>query len=189
MPAHVIHPAALVEPGARIGAGTRVWAFAHVLAGARVGRDCNLCDGVFVEGGARVGDRVTVKNGVMLWDRVTVEADVFIGPHVVFTNDRNPRAAFKKPPARFEPTRVRRGASLGANATVVCGVTLGPHCFVGAGSVVVDDVPPYALVVGNPARQVGWVCACGERLAASLTCTCGRSFMRRGTGLASRQRG
>ncbi len=187
MPKHAIHPTAIVEPGALIGAGTRVWAFVHLLAGARVGRDCNLGDGVFVEGGARVGDRVTVKNGVMLWDQVTIEADVFIGPHVVFTNDRTPRAAFKKPPARFEPTRVRRGASIGANATIVCGVTLGPSCFVGAGSVVVDDVPAHALVVGNPARQKGWVCDCGETLDDGLACTCGRAFVRRGARLQRRR--
>jgi acetyltransferase-like isoleucine patch superfamily enzyme len=127
-----------------------------------------------------VGDRVTVKNGVLLWDRVTVEDDVFLGPHVVFTNDLNPRAAFKKSPAEFLPTRVGRGASLGANATIVCGVTLGEGCFVGAGSVVVDDVPAYALVVGNPARQVGWMCACGARLPDAVSdaarCGCGRAW-------------
>jgi acetyltransferase-like isoleucine patch superfamily enzyme len=186
MPAHAIHPSAIVEPGARVGAGTRVWAFVHLLPGARVGRDCNLGDGVYIEGGARVGDRVTVKNGVMLWDQVTIEADVFLGPHVVFTNDRNPRAAFKKPSHRFEPTRVRRGASIGANSTIVCGVTLGRWCFVGAGSVVVDDVPAHALVFGNPARQQGWVCECGERLDPTLACACGRAFVRRGARLHQR---
>ncbi len=151
-----------------------------------MGRDCNIGGGAFIEGGARVGDRVTVKNGVMLWDQVTIESDVFLGPHVVFTNDPNPRAAFKKPASQFVPTLVRRGASIGANATIVCGVTLGRACFVGAGSVVVDDVPAFALVVGNPARQIGWICPCGTRLPGTSQCACGRAFVRRGGRLQLR---
>jgi acetyltransferase-like isoleucine patch superfamily enzyme len=171
-----IHPLALVEPGAVLGARTRVWAFAHVMKGAQLGADCNVCDHAFVESGVQVGDRVTIKNGVQLFDLVVVEDDVFLGPNMVFTNDRNPRAAFKKPRAGFFATRVCRGASLGANATVVCGVTIGEHAFVGAGSVVTRDVPAYALVVGNPARRIGWMCACGERLDDALACACGRCY-------------
>lgn len=179
MTARFIHPQALCESD-EVGDGTRVWAFAHVLKGARVGRDCNIGDHAYLEAGAVVGDRVTVKNGVLLWDGVTVEDDVFLGPHVVFTNDLNPRAAYKKPPSGFLPTRVRRGATIGANATIVCGVTLGESCFVGAGSVVVEDVPALALVVGNPGRQVGWMCACGQRLPDevrdAVRCACGKAW-------------
>jgi acetyltransferase-like isoleucine patch superfamily enzyme len=170
-----VHDLALCESD-DIGARTRVWAFAHVMKGARIGADCNVGDHAFVEGGAVIGDRVTVKNCVLVWDRVAIEDDVFLGPNVVFTNDRVPRAAFKKPPETWLPTRVRRGASIGANATIVCGVTIGTGAFVGAGSVVVRDVPDHALVVGNPARRIGWICACGERLAADLACGCGRHY-------------
>lgn len=188
MTAPFIHPQALCESD-EVGDGTRVWAFAHVLKGARIGRDCNVGDHAYVEAGAVVGDRVTVKNGVLLWAGVTVEDDVFLGPHVVFTNDLNPRAAFKKPPSAFLPTRVGKGASVGANATIVCGVTLGEGCFVGAGSVVVDDVPAWALVVGNPARHIGWMCACGARLPDevrdAVRCGCGRAWRLHGAqGLA-----
>lgn len=185
-----IHAQALVEPGARIGDGTRVWAFAHVMSGAVIGPDCNICDGAFIESGARLGRHVTVKNGVLLWDKVTIEDEVFLGPQVVFTNDLNPRAAFKKPRSGFRPTRVKRGATIGANATIVCGVTLGEGCFVGAGSVVTANVPAYALVVGNPARQTGWMCVCGAQLGefskrpkSTLTCRCRRKFELRGRRL------
>jgi acetyltransferase-like isoleucine patch superfamily enzyme len=144
-----VHERAIVEPGARMGAGSRVWAFAHVLGGARVGRDCNLCDGVFVENDVTIGDRVTVKCGVQVWDGVRLEDDVFVGPNVTFTNDLFPRS--KVYPAAFTPTRVCRGASLGANATILAGVVIGRYAMVGAGAVVTKDVPPYAVVVGNPA--------------------------------------
>ncbi|MDQ3757841.1 MAG: N-acetyltransferase [Actinomycetota bacterium] len=176
-----VHPQGLCESD-RVGAGTRIWAFAHVMPGAVVGEGCNVCDGAFIESGAVVGDRVTIKNNVLLWDRVTVEDDVFLGPNVVFTNDMNPRAAFKKPPEEFLPTLVRHGASIGANATIVCGTIIGEGAFVGAGTVVTSDVPAYALVVGNPARRVGWVCACGERLEDGLRCACGRAYEEDGEG-------
>lgn len=170
-----VHPQGLCESD-EVGAGTRVWAFAHVMKGAVVGRDCNVGGGAFVEAGARVGDRVTIKNNVLVWDKVVVEDDVFLGPNAVFTNDMNPRAAHRKPPEAFLPTVVRRHASIGANATIVCGTTIGEAAFVGAGSVVVRDVPAHALVVGNPARHIGWVCECGERLPDSLACGCGRRY-------------
>lgn len=170
-----IHPSALCETD-RIGAGTRIWAFAHLMPGAVVGADCNVCDHVFIESGARVGDRVTVKNNVLLWDGVTVEDDVFLGPNVVFTNDLVPRAMNKKRRNELSPTLVRRGATIGANATIVCEIVIGESALVGAGSVVVVDVPAHALVVGNPARRIAWVCSCGERLDGSLGCACGQRF-------------
>ncbi len=148
-----IHPEALCE-SPHIGEGTRVWAFAHVLPGARIGMDCNICDGVFVENDVVVGDRVTVKCGVQLWDGVRLEDDVFVGPNATFSNDRFPRSR-QRPPAFLE-TIVRKGASIGANATLLPGITIGAGAMVGAGSVVLRSVPPNAIVVGNPARIVGY---------------------------------
>src|SRR5687767_12976679 len=148
------HPNALVESAA-IGAGTRVWAFAHVLPGARIGRDCNICDGVFIENDVRVGDRVTIKCGVQLWDGVTIEDDVFIGPNATFTNDPFPRS--KVYPSEFSRTVVGQGASIGANATLLCGIEIGARALVGAGAVVTRSVPPNAIVAGNPARIMGYV--------------------------------
>lgn len=177
-----VHRQALVESD-DIGAGTRVWAFAHVMAGAKLGADCNIGDHAFIEGGAVVGDRVTVKNHVLIWDGVSIEDDVFVGPNVVFTNDPNPRVRFKKPPEQFSKTLVRTGASLGANSTIVCGLAIGRHAMVGAGSVVTKDVPDHALAVGNPARRVGWVCECGEKLDADLACKCGRQYRAGTSGL------
>lgn len=143
------HPQALVE-SPHVGEGTRIWAFAHVLPGARIGADCNICDGVFVENDVIVGDRVTVKCGVQLWDGVVLEDDVFVGPNATFTNDPFPRS--RQHPERYARTIVRRGASIGANATLLPGVTIGAGAMVGAGSVVTRDVPPDSVVVGNPAR-------------------------------------
>jgi UDP-2-acetamido-3-amino-2,3-dideoxy-glucuronate N-acetyltransferase len=166
-----------------VGSGTRVWAFAHVLAGARVGRDCNICDGAYVEGGAVLGDGVTVKNQVMIFDGVTIGDHVFLGPGATFTNDLNPRAHIKRVGDALLPTVVEQGATLGARAVVVCGVTISEYAFVGAGAVVAKDVPAHGFVVGNPARQIGWACWCGLRLPESLVCSCGRSFTRQGDGL------
>jgi UDP-2-acetamido-3-amino-2,3-dideoxy-glucuronate N-acetyltransferase len=179
-----IHAKALVDDGAAIGAGTRVWAFAHVLGGARVGADCNLCDGVFIENEVSIGNACTIKNGVAVYNGVELEDEVFVGPNAVFTNDLIPRAGrFKGSAADFLRTRVRMGASIGANATIVCGNEIGGYALVGAGAVVTRDVPPYAIVVGNPARVVGHVCACAKRLDDSLRCACGRRYQRLGEGL------
>ena len=162
-----VHPQALVETDA-IGARTRIWAFAHVLSGAVVGADCNLGDGVFVEAEAIVGDGCTIKNGVCIWAKVTLENHVFCGPNMVFTNDLAPRAHpdFRGTPADWLPTLVREGASIGANATIICGTTIGRWAFVGAGALVNKDVPDHAMVVGTPARRMGWVCRCAARLVA-----------------------
>ena len=149
-----VHPNALCE-STKVGAGSRIWAFAHVLPEATLGRDCNICDGVFVENDVVVGDRVTVKCGVQLWDGLVVEDDVFIGPNATFTNDRFPRS--KVYPAQFARTVVRRGASIGANSTILPGLEIGAGAMVGAGAVVTRSVPPNAVVVGNPARITGYV--------------------------------
>lgn len=179
-----VHPTGLCESD-DVGTGTRVWAFAHVLPGASVGRDCNICDGAFVEGGARIGDRVTVKNGVLIWDRVTVGDDVFLGPGVIFTNDLRPRAHIKRSGDALVATLVGHGATLGAGTVVVCGIHIGDNAFTAAGAVVTVDVPAHAFVAGNPARQKAWVCTCGERLGDSLHCgDCGRGFHHSARGLS-----
>ena len=148
------HPLALVESD-DVGARTRIWAFAHVLRGARVGADCNICDHVFIESDVAIGDRVTVKSGVQLWDGIVLEDDTFVGPNATFTNDRFPRS--RQRPAEFARTTVRKGASIGANATILPGVTIGRDAMVAAGAVVMHDVPPYAIVAGNPAHIKGYV--------------------------------
>ena len=175
-PSIVVHPHGLCESD-QVGPGTRIWAFAHVLPGAVVGTDCNICDHAFIETGARLGNNVTVKNAVLVWDGVTVEDDVFLGPGMVFTNDYTPRAFIKKGGDELMPTVVCHGATIGANATIVCGVTIGHHAFVAAGAVVVRDVAPHSLVAGSPARHKGWVCTCGQRLSDSLDCAgCGSAW-------------
>ncbi|HRD85979.1 MAG TPA: acyltransferase [Rubrivivax sp.] len=161
--AAIVDPTAIVDEGARLGEGTRVWHFAHVCAGARIGAGCSLGQGVFVGNDVIIGDRVKVQNHVSVYDAVTLEDEVFCGPSMVFTNVLNPRAAVPRK-SEYRRTRVRRGATLGANCTIVCGVTVGAHAFVGAGAVVSRDVPDYALVVGVPARRIGWMSPHGERL-------------------------
>lgn len=172
-----VHPQGLCE-STDVGDGTRVWAFAHVMAGARVGRDCNIGDHAFIESGAVLGDRVTVKNAVLIWDGVTVEDDVFLGPAVVFTNDLHPRS---RENFTLVPTRVRSGVTLGASVTVVCGVTVGSYAFAAAGAVIAADVPAYSLMSGVPARQIGWVCTCGQPLTEALVCGCGKRYEQRGS--------
>ena len=164
----VIHSSAIVDHGAVLGDGTRVWHFAHVCSGARIGADCSLGQNVYVGNDVVIGHRVKVQNNVSIYDAVTLEDDVFCGPSMVFTNVYNPRAAVVRK-HEYRPTLVARGATIGANATIVCGVTIGEFAFVGAGAVVNRDIAPFALVAGVPARQIGWVSRSGERLALPLT--------------------
>ena len=160
----VIHPSAIVDDGAQLGEGTRVWHFAHVCAGARIGEGCSLGQGVYVGNDVAIGRNVKIQNNVSVYDAVTLEDDVFCGPSMVFTNVHNPRSAVSRK-HDYRRTLVRRGATLGANCTIVCGVTIGRHAFVGAGAVVTADVPDFALMVGVPARGIGWMSRHGERLA------------------------
>jgi UDP-2-acetamido-3-amino-2,3-dideoxy-glucuronate N-acetyltransferase len=157
------HASAWIDEPCAIGEGTRIWHFCHVAAGARIGRACVLGQNVFIAGGAVLGDRVRVQNNVSVYDGVVLEEDVFVGPSAVLTNVVNPRAAVDRR-AAADATRVRRGATIGANATIVCGTTIGRHAFVGAGAVVTRDVPDYALVIGVPARRAGWMSRHGHRL-------------------------
>jgi UDP-2-acetamido-3-amino-2,3-dideoxy-glucuronate N-acetyltransferase len=158
-----IHPSAVVDAGATLGEGTRVWHFSHVCAGAVIGDGCSLGQGVFIGNDVRIGRNVKIQNNVSVYDAVTLEDDVFCGPSMVFTNVHNPRAAVPRKD-EYRRTLVKRGATLGANCTVVCGTTIREYAFVGAGAVVSRDVPAHALVVGVPARRIGWMSRHGERL-------------------------
>lgn len=159
-----IHPTSIVDDGVVIGPGSKVWHFCHVSRGARIGADCVLGQNCYLGEDVVLGDRCKLQNNVSVYTRVTLEEGVFCGPSCVFTNDPTPRALFPKGRGAWEPTLCRRGTSIGANATIVCGVTLGEHCLIGAGAVVTADVPAFALMLGVPARRRGWVCACGSRL-------------------------
>lgn len=159
----LIHPTAVIDECCTIGEGTRIWHFSHVMHGARVGKSCNIGQNVVISPGAIVGDRVKIQNNVSVYTGVTVEDDAFLGPSCVFTNVINPRSFISRKD-EFRPTIVRRGASIGANATIVCGNEIGEYAMIGAGAVVTKDVPPYSLWVGNPARQAGWVSRAGHKL-------------------------
>jgi UDP-2-acetamido-3-amino-2,3-dideoxy-glucuronate N-acetyltransferase len=165
--ATTIHPSAIVDAGAQLGEGCRVWHFVHISAGARIGERCSFGQNVFVGNDVVIGDNVKIQNNVSVYDAVTLEDDVFCGPSMVFTNVYNPRSAVTRKD-EYRRTVVRRGATLGANCTIVCGTTIGSHAFVGAGAVVNRDVPDFALVLGVPARQVAWMSRFGERLALPL---------------------
>ena len=174
-----VHESAYVDEGARIGAGTKVWHFSHVMSGAEIGENCVLGQNVFVAKGVRIGNNVKIQNNVSVYEGVELEDDVFCGPSMVFTNVKNPRSAFPRR-GQYTKTIAKRGATIGANATIVTGVTLGAWCFVAAGAVVTKDVPAYAMVAGVPAKIVGWACECGERLTfdggRAVCGACGKTY-------------
>ena len=159
---HFIHPAAIVETD-QVGADTRIWAFVHILKGARIGSNCNICDHCFIENDVVIGNNVTIKSGIYIWDGVTLEDHVFLGPNVVLTNDLRPRS--KAYHGSFEKTLIKKYASIGANSTVLCGITIGEYSMAGIGSVITKNVPAYALVYGNPAQQHGWVDEQGNKMS------------------------
>lgn len=163
------HETAIIDEGANIGSGTKLWHFSHLMSGARIGQDCVLGQNVFVGGKARIGNRVKIQNNVSVYDSVILEDDVFCGPSCVFTNVVNPRAFIERK-TQFQETRVERGVSIGANATIVCGVKIGQYALIGAGAVVTKNVMPFALMVGVPAIQTGWVSRVGATLDETLTC-------------------
>lgn len=183
------HETAVIDDGATIGSGTRVWHWVHVCANATIGADCVLGQNVYVGPNVEIGNNVKIQNNVSVYEGVTLEDDVFCGPSMVFTNVVNPRSHISHT-EEFQTTLVRRGATIGANAAILCGVELGKYSFIGAGAVVTKDVPAYALVVGNPARQVGWMCSCGTRLSDTHkpTCAkCGTTYQVSGFELLSRE--
>ena len=161
------HPSAIIDEGAQIGAGTRIWHWVHVSAQAKIGQRCSLGQNVYIGNDVSIGNNVKIQNNVSVYDAVTLQDDVFCGPSMVFTNVYNPRAAVTRKD-EYRPTLVKQGATLGANCTIVCGITIGEFAFVGAGAVVNKDVPAYALMVGVPARQIGWMSEFGEQLALPL---------------------
>ncbi len=191
-PDYFVHESSYVDDGALIGVGTKIWHFCHVMSGARIGSRCNIGQNVFVAPDVVIGDNVKIQNNVSIYTGVTLEDDVFLGPSMTFTNVTNPRSHVPRKD-EYRPTLVKRGVSIGANATIVCGVTLGEYAFVGAGAVVTHDLPAYALVYGNPARVQGWMCQCGIRLdftsqdqGERATCTnCGKRYHKSGLVLKS----
>ena len=186
MHAAFVHESAYVDHGATIGAGTKIWHFCHIMPGAVIGEHCSLGQNVVVMNGTRIGNNAKIQNNVSVYEGVELGDDVFCGPSMVFTNVINPRSAVSRK-HEYRRTLVGRGSTIGANATIVCGVTLGEYAFVGAGAVVTRDVPAYALMAGVPARRIGWMCRCGTRLAdsgASTCAACGTSYEPRGEGIA-----
>ena len=184
---YFVHESSYIDEGAEIGAGTKIWHFCHVMPRARIGERCNIGQNVLVSPDVTVGNNVKIQNNVSLYTGVVVEDDAFLGPSMVFTNVINPRSHVNRKD-QYKTTLVRKGASIGANATIICGVTLGCYCFVGAGSVVTRDVPDHALIYGSPARIHGWMCQCGEQLTftdqdggESATChSCGTAYRKQG---------
>ena len=191
LPEAFVHESAYVDDGAAIGKGTKVWHFCHVMPGAVIGDRCSLGQNVVVMSGTRIGNNVKIQNNVSVYEGVELEDDVFCGPSMVFTNVINPRSRVSRK-SEYQRTLVRRGSSIGANATIVCGVTLGEYAFIGAGAVVTGDVLPYAMRVGVPARRRGWMCQCGERLpdgGSGKCAACGIEFERSGDGIRPVERG
>ncbi len=181
-----IHETACVDDGAVIGAATRIWHWTHVCAGALIGKNCNIGQNVFIASEVTIGNNCKIQNNVSIYKGITLEEGVFCGPSMVFTNINNPRAQISKMD-QVRPTLVAKGATLGANCTIVCGHTIGSFALIGAGAVITRDVPDHALMVGNPAKQIGWACVCGEKLANNLCCpACQKSFEKASNGLISK---
>jgi UDP-2-acetamido-3-amino-2,3-dideoxy-glucuronate N-acetyltransferase len=182
-PEYFVHPTAVIDDNVTVGRGSKIWHFSHILSGSKIGEKCNLGQNVMVGPDVVIGNNCKLQNNVSVYQGVTLEDGVFCGPSMVFTNIYNPRAEIRKMD-QVRPTRVKKGATIGANATIVCGVTLGRYSFIGAGAIVNKNVPDYAIVVGNPARQIGWACECGERLTEDFDClSCGRQFEKKDEGL------
>jgi len=169
------HEQALVHSEAKIGEGTRVWAFTNIQAGAVVGKECNVCDGCFIENGVVIGNHVTIKNNVAIFDGVHIEDDVFVGSNVAFINDRYPRG-HRDDEWSLEKTIIKKGATLGSNSTILCGISISEYAVIGAGSVITKSVPPYTIMCGNPAIAQGYACRCGRKLNSDLKCSCGCAY-------------
>lgn len=184
MAKYFLHESSYVDDNVEIGEGTKIWHFSHILRGAKIGEKCSIGQNVNIGNNVKIGDGCKLQNNVSVYEGVELEDYVFCGPSMVFTNDLTPRAKYPKGPAGYKKTLLRKGATVGANATVVCGNELGKWCMIAAGAVVTKDVPPYALMAGVPAKRIGWVCECGKRLENSLKCSCGRHYRETENGLA-----
>jgi UDP-2-acetamido-3-amino-2,3-dideoxy-glucuronate N-acetyltransferase len=179
-----VHPSAIVDDNVNIGRGTKIWHFSHILSNSKIAENCNIGQNVVIGPDVDIGKGCKIQNNVSVYKGITLEDGIFCGPSMVFTNIYNPRAEIRKMD-QVRPTLVKRGATIGANATIVCGVTLGRYCFIGAGTVVNKNIPDFALVVGNPAKQIGWACECGERLSDDLEClACEKKYEKVPDGLA-----
>lgn len=179
-----VHPTSVVDDNVEIGEGTKIWHFSHIQSGARIGKNCSLGQNVNVSNNVKIGDGCKLQNNVSLYEGLEAEDDVFFGPSCVFTNDLTPRAKYPKGHAAYVKTLIRQGATIGANATVVCGHTIGKWALIGAGAVVTSNVPAHALMLGVPARRSGWACECGELLSQDLVCSkCGRKYKETDEGL------
>jgi UDP-2-acetamido-3-amino-2,3-dideoxy-glucuronate N-acetyltransferase len=172
---YIVHPSSIIDEGAIIGENTRIWHFSHVCSGAKIGNNCSLGQNVFVADGVVIGNNVKIQNNVSVYTAVTLEDNVFCGPSMVFTNVYNPRSHVVRK-TEYRKTLVKTGATIGANATIICGISIGEYAFIGAGAVVKADVPPYAIIVGVPATQVGWMCQCGLKIIAETPCKCGLKY-------------
>lgn len=172
-----IHESSYIDEDVKVGNGTKIWHFCHVQSGARIGKNCILGQNVNISNHVHIGNHVKIQNNVSVYEGVEIEDNVFCGPSCVFTNDTIPRAEYPKGHENYRKTLIKKGASIGANATIVCGHTIGEYAMIGAGAVVTRNVPAYSLMVGNPARQIGWVCRCGEKLDEKLMCgRCGEKY-------------
>lgn len=181
---YFVHESSYIDDDVEIGAGSKIWYFCHIQKGAKIGKQCSLGQNVNISNNVKIGDRVKIQNNVAVYEGVEIEDDVFCGPSCVFTNDLTPRAKYPKGHENYKKTIIKRGASIGANATIVCGHTIGKWSLIGAGAVVSSDVPSHALMLGVPAKRKGWVCECGEILRNGFYCEiCGRSYIETEEGL------